>query len=130
MLSDKAIETLIAAGMKTNIHYVLHKKSIHEAMVRMKEQTFPTGINALIFLLHKPVGLGTREKMIYLNNAEYIDFIKYVSEEKLNYKIGFDSCTVPALINHPGNIDMDSLDTCEGARWSAYILIINATMQL
>ena len=119
--TTRAIEMLIAAGVKTNIHYVLHKKSIKEAMSRMKEHTFPDGINALIFLLHKPVGLGTREKMISIDNKEYTEFIKYVSEEKLNYKIGFDSCTVPALINHPGNINMDSLDTCEGARWSAYI---------
>ena len=117
----RAIEILIAAGVKTNIHYVLHKKSIKEAMCRMKERAFPAGINALIFLLHKPVGLGTREKMIRVDNGEYMEFIKYISEEKLDYKIGFDSCTVPALINHPGNIDMDSLDTCEGARWSAYI---------
>lgn len=117
----RAIEILIAAGVKTNIHYVLHKKSIKEAMRRMKERAFPAGINALIFLLHKPVGLGTREKTIRVDNGEYMEFIKYISEEKLDYKIGFDSCTVPALINHPGNIDMDSLDTCEGARWSAYI---------
>ena len=34
---------------------------------------------------------------------------------------GFDSCTVPALINNPGTISLNSLDTCEGARWSAYI---------
>lgn len=117
----KAIEMLIAAGVKTNIHYVLHKNSVKEAIRRMKERTFPNGINALIFLLHKPVGLGTREKMIRINNEEYLEFIRYISEEKLDYKIGFDSCTVPALINHPGSIDMDSLDTCEGARWSAYI---------
>lgn len=119
--TTKAIEMLIAAGVKTNIHYVLHKNSVKEAMLRMKEQTFPKGINALIFLLHKPVGLGTKEKMIHMDNEEYLEFIQYISHEKLDYKIGFDSCTVPALINHPGNIDMDSLDTCEGARWSAYI---------
>ena len=116
-----AIELLIKAGVKTNIHYVLHNESIKEAMYRMKEGKFPKGINAVIFLLHKPVGLGTREKVISVNNEEYIQFIKYISEEKLEYKVGFDSCTVPAFANHPGKIDTDSLDTCEGARWSAYI---------
>lgn len=117
----RAIEMLIKAGVKTNIHYVLHKGSVKEAIRHLKEKTFPEGINAVIFLLHKPVGLGTRDKSITLNNEEFIEFIKYVSEEELAYKIGFDSCTVPALLRSPGMIDLDSLDTCEGARWSAYV---------
>lgn len=117
----EAIRMLVNAGVKTNIHYVLDKDSVAEAMQRLKEKTFPKGINAIVFLLHKPVGLGTKEKVITLENQEYLEFIKYISEEKLEYKIGFDSCTVPALINHLGTIDEDSLDTCEGARWSAYI---------
>lgn len=117
----KAIDMLINAGVKTNIHYVLQKDSVREAISRLKEKSFPKGINAVIFLLHKPVGLGTKAKTIALENEDYIEFIKYVSEEKLEYKVGFDSCTVPALINYPGNIDLDSLDTCESARWSAYI---------
>lgn len=117
----KAIEMLVKAGVKTNVHYVLHNDSIDEAIQRLKVKTFPKGINAVIFLLHKPVGLGTAEKMIELNNEKFKEFIRYISEEKTEYKIGFDSCTVPALINYLGNIDLDSLDTCEGARWSAYI---------
>lgn len=117
----KAIETLVKAGVKTNIHYVLHNESINEALQSLKEKTFPQGINAIIFLLHKPIGLGTVDKVIELNNHTFNEFIRYVSEEKLPYKVGFDSCSVPALIKHSGNIDLDSLDTCEGARWSAYI---------
>lgn len=117
----KAIDILVRAGVKTNIHYVLHKDSINEALSRLKEKTFPKGINAIIFLLHKPVGLGRKEKIIDLDNKEFIEFIRFVTEEKLEYKVGFDSCTVPALINHTGKINMDSMDTCEGARWSAYI---------
>ncbi len=105
----------------TNIHYVLHKGSLTEAIRRLKEKTFPHGINAVIFLLHKPVGLGKSEKVIDFGNPEFFEFLKCISEEKLEHKIGFDSCTVPALVNNQGTIDLDSLDTCEGARWSAYI---------
>lgn len=119
--TTRAAEMLIEAGVKTNIHYVLHTKSIEEAMYRLKEGKFPQGVNAIVFLLHKPVGLGTKEKTIGLKNKEFSEFIKYISEEDLKYKVGFDSCTVPALIQHLGNIDRNSLDTCEGARWSAYI---------
>lgn len=117
----KAIEMLIKAGVKTNIHYVLHSESIGEALQRLKEKSFPEGVNAVIFLLHKPIGLGTYEKIIRIENGEFKKFIKYVTEEELPYKIGFDSCTVPALLQQSRNIDVNSIDTCEGARWSAYI---------
>ena len=117
----KAIETLLKYGVKTNIHYVLHKGSLTEAILRLKEKTFPSGINAVIFLLHKPVGLGKSEKVINFGNPEFSELLKCISEEKLEHKIGFDSCTVPVLVSDRGNIDLDSLDTCEGARWSAYI---------
>ena len=117
----KAIELLVKAGVKTNVHYVLHNESIKEAIQRIMEKSFPSGINAIIFLLHKPVGLGSPEKIIDVKNKEFKAFIQCVTDESLTYKIGFDSCTVPALIHGCNNIDLDSLDTCEGARWSAYI---------
>ena len=47
--------------------------------------------------------------------------MKVVDKNDFPYKIGFDSCSIPALINFTNTIDLDSLDTCEGARWSAYI---------
>ena len=90
-------------------------------MVRLKEHTFPDGINAVVFLLHKPVGLGSAENVIAFDNNGFQELIQYVSSKDVGYKIGFDSCTVPALIHGQGDVSMDSLDTCEGARWSAYI---------
>lgn len=117
----RAVELLINAGVKTNIHYVLQSDSVDEAFTRLKEKTFPKGINAIIFLLHKPVGLGSVKKIIRQDNKIFKDFLQYVSNSNLNYKIGFDSCTIPALIQNPGNIDLSSLDTCEAARWSAYV---------
>ena len=117
----RAINMLMEAGVKTNIHYVLSKDTVSEAVHRLKNKGFPKGINAIVFLLHKPVGLGTREKMISIDNKEFEEFIKYIGSDDLLYKIGFDSCTIPALINQSGNINLDSLDTCEGARWSAYV---------
>ena len=85
----EAIEMLVKAGVKTNIHYVLHKNSISEAIQRLKEKTFPEGINAVIFLLHKPVGLGTAEKIIDVGDEKFWELIKYITEEKIGYKVGF-----------------------------------------
>ena len=55
----RAIKMLLDAGVKTNIHYVLGNNSIDEAIMRLENNDFPEGINAVIFLLHKPAGQGT-----------------------------------------------------------------------
>ena len=117
----RAIQNLINVGVKTNIHYVLSKNSIKEAIERIKENSFPKGIKAIVFLLHKPVGLGKKQDVLSLEHGEVQEFMELISKGNVGYKIGFDSCSVPALLNYSKNIDFNSLDTCEGARWSAYI---------
>lgn len=117
--SERAIRLLLNAGVKTNIHYVLGKNSIEEAVWRLKHRNFPAGVNALIFLLHKPVGMGARENI--LSEADMKEFFKLVDQEEFPFRVGFDSCTVPGLIRYCPNVAPESVDTCEGGRWSAYI---------
>ena len=69
-----AIGQLLDAGVKTNIHYVLGKNSIAEAIDRLKRNDFPQGINAVIFLLYKPVGQGIMQKMLVPNDPRGVDF--------------------------------------------------------
>ena len=116
-----ALSMLVAAGVRTNIHYVLNSDTLDEAVRHLEEDDFPGGINAVVFLLHKPVGLGTQEKVITQENPDFQKFMCLVHGRRFRFKIGFDSCTVPAIVNQPGSIRMESVDTCEGARWSAYI---------
>lgn len=52
----KAIKLLLEAGVKTNIHFVMSKDSMEEALELLVSEGFPKGINAVVFLLHKPVG--------------------------------------------------------------------------
>lgn len=141
-----AISLLLAQGVKTNVHYVLSRDSLGEALSRLRADAeqriaeergdghmahaesgadagFPRGINAVVFLLHKPVGQGSFEQMVTLQNQEFAELFHFLDSEeagRLPYKIGFDSCSVPALIR-TSHVDPNSLDTCEGARWSAYI---------
>lgn len=117
----KAIQMLLNAGVKTNIHYVLGNNSIDEAICKLKANDFPKGINAIIFLLHKPVGLGQENNVLKFNNPKVSEFFNLIDTMKFDFKIGFDSCTVPALINYTQNINQDSFDTCEAGRWSMYI---------
>lgn len=117
----KALDMLLAANIKTNIHYVLGNNSINEAIQRLERNDFPKGINSIIFLLHKPVGLGKENNVLKADNPKVKKFFSIIDKKVFPFKIGFDSCSVPGLINFTKNIDPDSFDTCEGGRWSAYI---------
>lgn len=117
----KAIQMLLDAGIKTNIHYVLGNNSIDEAIRHLKKNDFPKGINAVIFLLHKPVGLGQASNVLHMEDPRLAEFFNLIDEGNFDFEIGFDSCTIPGIINHTKNISSNSMDTCEGGRWSCYI---------
>jgi hypothetical protein len=114
-----AIERFIKAEVTTNIHYVLGKNTIKEATERLSSDDWDDGINAVIFLLHKPVGLGLSKNVLQPDDIK--EFLELVDQHDGDYKIGFDSCTIPAIINYSKNIDHVSIDTCEGGRFSCYI---------
>ncbi len=115
-----AIQMLLDAGVKTNIHYVLGKNSIDEAIERLQNNSFPKGINAVIFLLHKPAGQGTKSNMLSPNDPRVATFFAEI-DKKHDFKVGMDSCNVPGAINFCKSILPESLDTCEGGRYSCYI---------
>ena len=121
----KAINMLVNAGVTTNIHYVLGKNSIDETIERLKNNDFPKGINAIVFLLHKPVGLGSEKNVLSVKDEKVKEFFKVIDEvtskNSIDFQIGFDSCSIPGIINFTKNIDNDSIDTCEGGRFSMYI---------
>jgi len=119
--TENAINKFLKAGVKTNIHYVLGNNTIDEAVIRLKNDLFPRDINAIIFLLHKPVGLGRNENVLKFEDLKVKEFFELIDNGKFNFKIGFDSCSIPGVLNFTKNINKMSMDTCEGARFSAYI---------
>lgn len=116
----RAIQMLLGAGVKTNIHYVLGNNSIDEAIDRLTRNDFPKGINAVIFLLHKPAGQGTKANMLSVDDPRVAAFFARV-EHRHPFKVGMDSCNVPGAIRFCKSIMPESLDTCEGGRYSCYI---------
>ena len=120
-ITIQAIEKLIRAECKTNIHFVLHKNNIKEAYYRVKNSLFPKGINAIVFLLYKPIGLGKKNKMLSADDHEYIEFLNIVHNDKHNFKFGFDTCQSPALYNFCDFVTKESLEFCEAGRFSMYI---------
>ena len=114
----RAIQMLLDAGVKTNIHYVLGKNSLEEALDRLHGNAFLRGVNAVVFLLHKPAGLGSAENV--LSAGDVSEFFAAL-EAPHPFKVGMDSCNVPGALQYCQNVVPESLDTCEGARFSCYI---------
>lgn len=119
--TERALDMLISAGVKTNIHYVLSEKSIDDAIYRLKNNGFHNSINAVVFLLYKDVGLGKSENVLKVDNPKVKEFFNVVDTGNFDFKIGFDSCSCAGIVNNTSNIDLQSIDFCEGARHSCYI---------
>lgn len=117
----QAIENFVNAGCVTNIHYVISKDTIDEAITRMEQNLFPNIINAIIFILYKPIGDGVIEKVLKNNDDRLDKFFELVIEKKHPYQIGFDTCFTPALLKYTDKISPISIDACEAATFSMYI---------
>ena len=115
------IQMLLNSKVKTNIQYVLSKSSIDEAITLLEQNKFPKGINAVVFLMHKPVGLGQSKNVLKYDDPRIQYFFNLVDINDYPFRIGFDSCSIPAILNFTKDLDRDCIDTCEGGRWSAYI---------
>ncbi len=102
-----------------NIHFVLHKESLHEALALLNFDTLPwENINAIIFLNYKPLGRKILEGLKDDENWDY--FLKEVVQFK-KCKIGFDSCMISWLTKSKELIVEESIDFCEAGRFSAFV---------
>lgn len=115
------IDKLVNHGIKTNIHYVISNSTIDEAIDRIKNNTFPNGINRIIFLLHKPIGDGKVNEVLKYNDPKVKEFFELFDQTYNANRSGFDSCGVPGLVSFTKNLHKDCLEACEAARFSAYI---------
>jgi radical SAM protein with 4Fe4S-binding SPASM domain len=136
--SVDALHKFMHYGCKTNIHFVVNNKTIDDAIhllekheLNYDDKIFDLNkekINAIIFLLYKPIGLGKEENMLTLmNDKDKISKFFMLINNVHPFSIGFDSCSIPGILNFSSNINPNSIDTCEGGRFSGYI---NAKMQM
>lgn len=116
-----AIEEFYKRGKPVNIHYIVSRSTINGAIKLLEEQKLLSKINAIIFLLYKPVGDINYHEIVYSNSDMIKLFFEKVSEAMCNIRIGFDSCFIPMILQNNVPIHNNAIDTCESARFSCYI---------
>lgn len=119
--TENALDLLIDAGVKTNIHFVVSNSSIDIAIDRLKNNSFRKGVNAVIFLLCKNVGYATKEDILKVDDPRVAEFYQLLNNGNFHHQVGLDSCNIPGIVNFATDINPDCYDTCEGGRWSMYI---------
>lgn len=122
-----ALNRLMLAGIKTNIHYMFTQFSQPFAMTLLRGSEWPSvdtdRLNAVIFLLFKPQGSG-RDLTVLIPTPDQLKmFAEEVFNPKSKFKIGMDSCMINHVVKYvtPHKIQAMSIDTCEAARMSVYI---------
>jgi radical SAM protein with 4Fe4S-binding SPASM domain len=118
--THKAIQKLLDAGVKTNIHFVLGNDSINDAIERLQQDDFPVGINAVIFLLYKPVGKIKDDNVLRVNDPRVAEFYAWIESEH-PFKCGLDSCHVPGVMNFTTKVLPESISPCDASRFSMYV---------
>jgi hypothetical protein len=129
----RALRMLMDAEIKTNIHQIFSSGTFTKSMKiiygynpwqsQRKSKVDISRLNAVIFLLFKPQGEGRNIAGLVPTTYQLKTFSEIVLKGRASFKIGMDSCLVNHVIKYgtPSESQMLSLDTCEGARMSAYI---------
>lgn len=117
-----AIEKLVNAGIKTNVHFLITSENVTKAIeLLFSPPKYLDGINAIIFLNYKPVGKNKSDKLLFKKSNLVNDFFDAVKKHDLKkFKIGFDSCTISGIVKHL-NINSKFIESCEAGRFSAFI---------
>lgn len=123
----RAMDCFLDAGVKTNVHFVLTSDTLDRAIALLQNPAALQGINAILFLLHKPVGLGQAAQVVRTDHPRLTEFLQLIAAGRLDgafrlpFQVGFDTCSYPVLIEQDWPIAPESIDTCEAARFAAYI---------
>jgi len=120
-INNSKIELLIKGGIRTNIHYVIDRNNIKQA-IQILEGEFNKKIkkvNAIIFLTFKPSGRGDSNHILR-NDSCLHKFLGLIDNNKASCNIGFDACFVPLLMRYT-KTNIDFIDSCEVGYFSVYI---------
>ena len=113
------VEKCYQFGIKANIHFLLSNKTVGEAIRLLKEEeNLLQKVNAIIFLNYKPVHGNIQ--WILEENEDLHEFLAMAVKTKV-CKVGFDSCMISYLTLFMQELQFETVEFCEAARFSAFI---------
>ena len=105
--------------IKVNIHFLLNKKTIKEAIrLLSNERDLLRKINAIIFLNYKPI--YTSADLCLIEDDVLLEFFDIITKVEI-CKIGFDSCMISYLTILKRKLRSETVEFCEASRFSAFI---------
>jgi radical SAM protein with 4Fe4S-binding SPASM domain len=112
------LQKLFRYNIKTNIHFLLSAKTVRSAIefLYSADENLKQ-VNAIIFLLYKPVGRASRNEI--LQDLSLVDEF-FMQVKNSRFKIGFDSCSVPGIVNYL-KYNPNFIEPCEAGCFSAYV---------
>lgn len=126
-----SVKKLVDSGMnQVNIHFVLSKESMYEAITVMSEMCSDyrlRGLNAIVFLSLKKIGRAKDNGMEILAQDEFDKVIDYAQQHHIRY--GMDSCSACKYLKYiDTHKDMvkyaDFVEPCESfSVFSAYVSV-------
>jgi radical SAM protein with 4Fe4S-binding SPASM domain len=112
------LQKLLENNIKTNIHFLLSANSIKSAIdLLSKTDDNLKQVNAIVFLLYKPVGRASKNGI--LQDLSLVDEF-FVQVKNSRFKIGFDSCSIPGIVNYL-KYNPTFIEPCEAGRFSAFV---------
>lgn len=115
----KVIEKCGEYDIPVNVHFLLYKDSVTNAMALLQSEEMQWKyVNAIVFLNYKPVGTRIYEG---LKDEKELDIFLKTAMTFEKCKIGFDSCMISWLVKHRELMVEESIDYCEAGRFSAFI---------
>jgi len=112
---------LTKAGVRTNLHFLLSKKSLPVAISILNGDwdSVLQSSNAVIFLTHKAMGRASPDNNLCFDEDTKL-FLSLTDKPSSKLRFGFDACFVPLLLKYT-KIDARFVDSCECGFFSVYI---------
>ncbi len=114
---------LAEAGIKTNIHWVLSRWSLPQALELLsgRRDELLESFNAILFLAYKPAGRAAPDGTLQAG-PELDRFVELITagQPRTRLRLGVDACLSPLLLKH-GLESPEYLDSCEAGFFSVFI---------
>jgi len=126
-----SLKRLMKKNIKTNIHFIFDGLSYFPIEDLLKGKDIWHGkvdldrLNAIIFLLFKPVGAARKMTMFQAVNYQFENFYDLIrkNSNNLKFKVGMDSCLSNKIQQRMkiSSFEKTFMGNCDSARYSVYV---------